>query len=318
MMTAPLFDDIPAIAVRDPLLKVLGPSDDGEISYGYTDAVRVAGHSCPTVAGAFLMAARGLAHLYPDGKPERGAIRVEMREDRAQGVTGVQARVLCLITGAAEDDGFKGLLGRFDRRGLLAFNAPIAGQVRLTRVDTGASVELEYHPDAMPIFVSPRQVMQKIVAGTATEEEEAAVRELWQDRVHKILAARDNPALIMVSAPPASADRAPPPSKPESGDGDDRFRRYLQAARHALTPEFRRRFTELASRVARLAETAPPGEPVPCPSLLTALHLRDRAAYCRKRATAAAPSLAARLRQTADEYERDAARLEQSCGGGHA
>src|SRR5690348_1759803 len=121
MLTARWFDDVPPIAVRDPLLKVLGPSDDGAISYGYADAVRAAGHSCPTVAGAFLMAAKGLARLYPDETPERGAVRVEMREDRTQGVTGVQARILALITGAAEDDGFKGMLGQFDRRSLLAF-----------------------------------------------------------------------------------------------------------------------------------------------------------------------------------------------------
>jgi hypothetical protein len=196
------FDEVPAILVREPLLELLGPGDDGRISYGYADAVRAAGHSCPTVAGAFLMAAKGLAQLYPAMLPERGAIRVELREGRDQGVTGVQARILSLITGAAEEDGFKGLLGRFDRRDLLVFGAPIPSQLRITRIDTGAVVDLDYDPGAVPIFISPRQVMAKIVNGTASDEEKEAVRELWQDRVRRILVAeRDNPALIRCSRP---------------------------------------------------------------------------------------------------------------------
>jgi hypothetical protein len=194
------FEEAPAIVVRDPLLKLLGPCDDGRISYGYADAVRVAGHSCPTVAGAFLMAAKGLAQLYPDALPERGAIRVELRESRDQGVAGVQARILSLVTGAAEEDGFKGMLGRFDRRELLVFGASITSQLRFTRIDTGAAVDLEYNPGAVPIFISPRQVMAKILDGTASDEEEQAVRELWQERVRRILVTeRDNPALIQCS-----------------------------------------------------------------------------------------------------------------------
>jgi hypothetical protein len=148
------------------------------------------------------MAAKGLAHRYPANLPPRGALRVELRGGRDQGVTRVQARILSLITGAAEEDGFKGLLGRFDRRDLLVFGAPIPSQLRITRIDTGAAVDLDYDPGAVPIFISPRQVMAKIVNGTASDEEKEAVRELWQDRVRRILVAeRDNPALIRCSRP---------------------------------------------------------------------------------------------------------------------
>jgi len=203
-----LYDDVPPILARDPLLKLLGPSADGCISYRYADVVRLVGHSCPTVAGAFLVAAKGLAFLYGDAPAERGAIRVEMRDGRTLGVAGVQARIFSLITGAAEEDGFKGILGRFDRRRLLVFNAPISALVRFTRTDTGAGVALDYHPEAAPIFVSPRQVMERILAGTASVEEEEAVRELWQNRVRRILVAeRDNPALVVLSpqSPAAAA-----------------------------------------------------------------------------------------------------------------
>ncbi len=206
-MPLSLFDDVPPIVVHDPLLKLIGPSPDGRIAYRYADAVNLAGHSCPTVAGAFLMASKALAFLYGGATPERGAISVELRDGRTAGVAGVQARIFSLITGAAEEDGFKGLLGRFDRRGLLAFDASIPALARFTRTDTGAAILVDYHPEAVPIAISPRHVMERILAGTASVEEEEAVRELWQNRVRRILVTeRDNPALITLSPPvPAAA-----------------------------------------------------------------------------------------------------------------
>lgn len=46
------FDDVPAIRLYDPLAEFLGAVDDGVIEYRYLDAVKLAGHSCPTVASA--------------------------------------------------------------------------------------------------------------------------------------------------------------------------------------------------------------------------------------------------------------------------
>ena len=79
------FADAPRITVRDALSEFLGASDDGLIEYGYADAVRVAGHSCPTVAGAYLMALAGLRALYPDATPERGGIEVVMNGGEDEG-----------------------------------------------------------------------------------------------------------------------------------------------------------------------------------------------------------------------------------------
>lgn len=45
------FDDAPEIRVRDPLAAFLGSAEDGVMTYRYADAVRLAGHSCPVVAG---------------------------------------------------------------------------------------------------------------------------------------------------------------------------------------------------------------------------------------------------------------------------
>jgi hypothetical protein len=55
------FDGVLEIAVRDPLAALLGAAEDGRITYRYADAAKRAGHSCPTVAGAWLMTARALA-----------------------------------------------------------------------------------------------------------------------------------------------------------------------------------------------------------------------------------------------------------------
>ena len=57
------FDQAPVLVLRDALSELLGATPDGLIEYRYADAVRLAGHSCPTVAGAFLCARAGLREL---------------------------------------------------------------------------------------------------------------------------------------------------------------------------------------------------------------------------------------------------------------
>lgn len=52
------FDQIPSLTLSDPLAALLGAADDGVIEFRYVDAVKLAGHSCPTVAGAWLIASR--------------------------------------------------------------------------------------------------------------------------------------------------------------------------------------------------------------------------------------------------------------------
>ena len=107
--------------MHDRLAAFLGASDGGVIEYRYADAVKLAGHSCPTVAGAYLLTSRTLAALYPDQLPERGEIQVDFRDAQEEGVTGVIAAVIGLITGAAGIGGFKGIAGHFTRRNLLDF-----------------------------------------------------------------------------------------------------------------------------------------------------------------------------------------------------
>ncbi len=192
------FQEIPAITSRDPLADLLGAAVDGLIEYRYADAVKLAGHSCPTVAGAWLMARRGLAALYGEEPPERGGIRVELRAAQNAGTAGVVGNVLSLITGAAGEGGFKGLGGNHARRDLLRFGVELPAELRLTRLDTGASVLLDYHPEAVPTDPEMAQLMARVVGGVADPWERIEFSQLWQDRVRRILLEHGDDAELVV------------------------------------------------------------------------------------------------------------------------
>ncbi|HET6726145.1 MAG TPA: hypothetical protein VFH85_09090 [Gammaproteobacteria bacterium] len=193
------FTFAPTILVHDPLAGFLGAAEDGLIEYQYVDAVTLAGHSCPTVAAAFLMTRAALRALYKGEVPERGAVRVEWRDDRAAGVTGVMANVASLITGAADNAGFKGIGGRFERCGLLAFNVPMDGEVRFTRLATGDEVEVSACLDPVPMEPRVRALLPRCLGGEATADEQAEFRLLWQTRVRTLLLQHaDDPQVIVV------------------------------------------------------------------------------------------------------------------------
>lgn len=194
------FDQIPGLTLRDLLADTLGAVTDGIIEYRYVDAVKLAGHSCPTVAGAWLMASRALAALYPDNLPERGNIRVELRAPQDAGVAGVVGAVLGLITGAAGEGGFKGLGGRHARRNLLAFGVDIDAEARISRLDTGAAVLLDYRPEAVPPSPAMPPLMARVVGGVADATERAEFARLWQDRVRRILLQESSEPTLIVRA----------------------------------------------------------------------------------------------------------------------
>lgn len=199
MALAGFFDQVPPLRLRDRLAQVLGASDDGIIDYRYTDAVRLAGHSCPTVAGAWLTARAGLAALYPDELPERGGISVFLPDAEDEGVTGVIGQVLTLVTGAAAANGFHGLGGDHRRCGLLHYNAAGVDGVRLRRDDTGDTVEVQYNPRVVPGDPEQMTLMGGVLHGTADAEQARRFGALWQDRVRRILLDHaDDPSVIRV------------------------------------------------------------------------------------------------------------------------
>lgn len=194
------FDRIEPLVLRDPLAELLGAFTGGVMQIGYLDVVRLAGHSCPTVAGAFLMARKGLRVLYGDGMPVRGEIVVEMQQPAGEGVTGVIANVLSLITGATGESGFHGLAGQYDRRNLLSFGNDNPTPVALIRKDTGQRVALTYDASFVPADPMLGRLFPKVLAGEATTEEAGRFGALWQARVEAIVCDyADDPRLVTVS-----------------------------------------------------------------------------------------------------------------------
>ena len=193
------FDQAPTITLRDPLSDFLGSFTNGEVEYRYLDAVKLAGHSCPTVAGAWLMTVKALGALYGNETPERGAIRVSFPDSLDSGVTGVMAQVTTLITGAAGEGGFKGIGPRFDRSGLLSFGTGGAAEITFERADTGAKAEAIFVASVVPMPDEARMLLGQIITGQAGEQEAARFRHLWQDRVRQLLVDHvDDPALVQM------------------------------------------------------------------------------------------------------------------------
>lgn len=180
------FNKIEKIKLKDDLANFLGATEDGLIEFSYIDVVKTAGHSCPTVLGAYLMTKEGLKALYENELPKRGEIKVEFSEKIEDGVAGVIANVITNITGATTNSGFKGIMGLFSRNSLMSFESNINSSVRFTRRDTNKSVDVVYDPSLIGADPMMRELMQKSISRTATQEEEKEFGQLWQQRVENI------------------------------------------------------------------------------------------------------------------------------------
>ncbi|MDU8924695.1 hypothetical protein RYD26_07205 [Pasteurellaceae bacterium LIM206] len=196
------FTQAPTLTLFDPLSQFLGAVEQGRVTYYYQDAVKLAGHSCPTVAAAFLMTIKGLQALYGEEIPERGGIEVRFAKGRDEGTTGVTGSIITLLTGAATEMGFGGIgqNQRFVRRNLLSFSQPIEGNVVFSRKDNGKSVAVRLHLDeVVPWTEQMKTLLPKAVSGQASAEELATFAELWQLRVKQVLIDfADDPRLVEV------------------------------------------------------------------------------------------------------------------------
>jgi hypothetical protein len=220
------FDKVPRLRVYDPLAEALGCAEQGVFEYSYADAVRLAGHSCPTVAASYWLTWLALEHLYPDGLPQRGGVKVEFRESEREGSTGVAADVVQMLTGATGDIGFRGVGGRFARVGLQRFGRDVPLSIRYTRLDNGAAVDAAADL-TLPL---PGSVPNPQIAahGLADLSAIAELGALWQRRVQHLLIdhPRDPGVFILreverrsdprnVRLPTVrAADQAMPPSNP--------------------------------------------------------------------------------------------------------
>jgi len=180
------FDKVESIKLQDPIADILGAFDKGEYKISYLEVVKAAGHSCPTVAGAYLMTAAALKALYGDERAVRGNVKVEFAESLEEGVAGVIGNVVSHITGATDKSGFKGLGGKFARHSLMHFDTDINSSARFTRVNTQKSVDVFYDPSSVPADPAMMPLMQKTMQGAASKEEMQQFGALWQARVERI------------------------------------------------------------------------------------------------------------------------------------
>ena len=180
------YDEVESIKIKDPLSNALGAYENGEYEFNYIDVVKSAGHSCPTVAGAYIITLESLKALYPNERAVRGNIKVEFEESMEDGVAGVIGNVVSQITGATDKSGFKGLQGKFARHSLMHFNSDINSSARFTRVDNGKIVDITYNPSTILPNPDMESIIQKISQGTATGDEVKEFGALWQDRVKRI------------------------------------------------------------------------------------------------------------------------------------
>jgi hypothetical protein len=184
------FEEVEPIRLADPLSYVLGAQKEGApFVFKYTDAVKLAGHSCPAVSGAFKLTAKALKALYGEELPLRGGIRVLIKGGPGELAYGPQSQVISLITGAAGEAGFKGLRRLFSRNKKLVFDKEDFqfNTFIFQREDTGKTVKVVYNPDKIPEEPEVASLMPPVMEGTAREEEKERFMALWQGKVKKIL-----------------------------------------------------------------------------------------------------------------------------------
>jgi formylmethanofuran dehydrogenase subunit E len=189
MSDTAMFPESSVLRLYDPLGDMLG-AGDGLFEYTFDDAVKLSGHACPTVAGAFLVAKKAIMTLFETDIAQRGDIQVTVHGALDEGTNGPFSQVLTLLTGAAGDNGFQGLSGHQKRQGLLTFDT--SGKhsklcYTFTRISDRKSVTLAYDASAIAGSPSIAEDMQLLFSGHADETTLKRFRSAWSERVRHIL-----------------------------------------------------------------------------------------------------------------------------------
>jgi formylmethanofuran dehydrogenase subunit E len=191
----PFFDAVEPIKAKDPLAVALGAMDKDEpFVFTYTDAVKLAGHSCPAVSGAYKLTQLALKKLYGNEVPVRGQIRVTFKGGIEYKVNGPISQVVTLITGAAGESGFKGLGGgRYGRYNLLSFDEAREAEedavctVIFERTDNNKKIEISYSNYMLPANPKMGELMPLAVTGKGTDAQIKEFGELWHERIKVVL-----------------------------------------------------------------------------------------------------------------------------------
>ncbi len=184
------YDEVEPIKLKDPLAVFLGAiNENEEFIFTYEDAVKLAGHSCPAVSGAYKVTQKALSALYGSEIPIRGGISVKVLGNVDNGANGPISQVISLITGAAPETGFAGLGNSFVRKNKLIFDEQNeeANAFIFTRDDTGKSVKVTYNPENIPGDEDMHNLFTKCIVGTANDKQKEKFREMWQKRVKCVL-----------------------------------------------------------------------------------------------------------------------------------
>lgn len=183
-----MFPKTPFISCYDPLADLLGSGGEAW-TYTFDDAVRLAGHACPTVAGAFLLVKKALDVLYPDTLPQRGDIAITVPGPMDEGVTGPITQIFTLITGAAATNGFKGLGGHFNRMNLMQFQkaSTPSEPFIFERMSNRHRVRLLYSPRHFPPSPKMGELLPLLLENHATPAQRTEFGNLWRQRVLAIL-----------------------------------------------------------------------------------------------------------------------------------
>lgn len=184
--------EVKPILIRDPFLELLGQTNQ-PIPYKYEEAVKLAGHSCGAVAGAWNITRKALETLYPNEVPVRGQIKITAPGGEDEWIIGVFGEIMMYITGAAPKSGFPGgeFGPKYSRRNKLEFQAefsnlqPFELVWTFERIDNGAKVKVRYDVrKVIPQATPERKAMNKKMAeGSVTPEEASEWIEYWNARV---------------------------------------------------------------------------------------------------------------------------------------
>lgn len=189
--------DIKPIRMREPLADTLGALEDEEavLEYAFTDVVKMAGHACPTISGAYLCCQKALDSLYQDKIPVRGDIVVTVYGEPDEGVYGVMGQVFTFITGAAPNTGFRGLGHKFRRKDLLRFipEKPDSKAMcfEFKRLDNDRTVLVKFIPGNIPFPEEKAkrlgELLEKVLWEAAKDDERREFQNLWMEKVRGML-----------------------------------------------------------------------------------------------------------------------------------
>jgi hypothetical protein len=190
-------NEVEPIRFREPFAETLGVfnKQDAVLEYTFIDVVKMAGHACPTTAGAYLCCQEALKSLYNAETPIRGDTLITVYGEPDEGVYGVISQVFCLLTGAAPATGFRGLGHKFRRKDLLTFNPakidPEALCFEFRRSASAQSVLVKFYPHKIPFPEEKNkrlgELLEKVIWEAAKEVEQREFQDLWMTKVKDML-----------------------------------------------------------------------------------------------------------------------------------